>query len=98
MSAPFGEQGKPFGGDPVDLAADVAELLPGHGSGLHARGDALRDDRGLEMGQRDPGRQVAQVGAGPLRVPFRQVGARREAGRVLGAGVIAGLWSPGSRQ
>ena len=46
MSAPFGEQGEALGGDPVDLAADIAELLPGHGPGLHARGDALRDDRG----------------------------------------------------
>ena len=75
-SAPRGEQREPFGGDPVDLGADITELLAGHRPGLYPRRDALRDYRGLEVRQRDPGRQIGQVGAG----------------------VIAGLASPASRQ
>src|SRR5258708_32657004 len=68
-SAPSVEQGESLVGDPVDLGATIAEVLPGHRSGLYPGRDTLRDDRGLEMGQRDVTCQVAKVGAGPLGVP-----------------------------
>jgi hypothetical protein len=45
-----GEQREAAGGDPFDLAADIAEILPGHRPGLHPPRDPLRDHGGLEVG------------------------------------------------
>ena len=66
---PVSQYGHAFVGDTFDLGVQVAELLPGHGSCAHSRGDALCYDREFEMGQSDVGGQVAEVGAGPLGVP-----------------------------
>src|SRR6202007_1702452 len=65
LSAPSGEECDSLGGDPVDLCADIAELLPGHRPGLYPGRDALGDNRRLEVSQGDPPRQAGQTGAGP---------------------------------
>ncbi len=83
---PSRERGEPLVGNPVNLGIQIAEVLSCHRSRLHSRRDALRDDRELEMGQRDVSRQVAEVGAGPGGIAVSQVGAGREAGQLARRG------------